>query len=87
MARRDFFKTIKRVPDGIPKECDIRSSDAIMLYEKSQEKDGFWQVMEWCLTYGYVMGHQATINGTYRETKQKTASMGEADGLQTTSKS
>ncbi len=87
MARRSLFKTLKRMPDGIPNEYDIGMSDAITLNEIAKEKDGLWRVIGWCLAYGYVAGHDATIKGTYREAKQKTASMGVADGLQTTSKS
>ncbi len=88
--RRDFFKTVSLVPDGcMPSAYEISQDDVTMLYREAQTNisRGLWNVIKWCLCYGYVMGHRATINGTYRETKQKTASMGVADGLQTTSKS
>ncbi len=79
MAKRDFLKTVALVPDGLlPSRYEIDLDDVLFLYREafSNKQDGLWNVIKWCLCYGYVMGHRATKNGTYREINQKTAHAG-----------
>ncbi len=90
MPKRNFLKTVALVPNGyLPNEYIIDLDDVLFLYREafSNKQDGLWNVIKWCLCYGYVMGHRATMNGTYREAKQKGRQHGNADGLQTTNKS
>ncbi len=84
MAKRDFFKTVALVPDGLlPSRYEIDLEEIRMLYAevKTRGRDGLWNVICWCMCYGYVMGHRATKNGIYREAKKKDRQHGNADGL------
>ncbi len=70
MAKRDFFKTVALVPDGLlPSRYEIDLDVIRMLYAevKTRGNDGLWNVICWCMCYGYVMGHRATKNGAYKE--------------------
>ncbi len=72
MCKRDFFKTVALVPEGLlPTNYEIDLDDIITLYREISvnRRDGIWNVISWCLCYGYVMGHRATINGVYKEVR------------------
>ncbi len=86
MAKRDFFKTVALVPDGLlPSRYEIDLEEILMLYAEVRTRgyDGLWNVICWCLCYGYVMGHRATKNGTYKEKphqQSRTAHAGRVKG-------
>ena len=69
VRHRDFFKTVELVPNGLlPERYDLSVADFDILYRESRKgNDGLWNVIKWCLCYGYVMGHRATVNGVYKE--------------------
>ena len=71
-SNRNFFKTVAHVPGGFLPEAYIPTGEDIaLLYAYEKEADGLWEVVKWCLAYGYVMGHRATVNGKYVELKGK----------------
>ena len=73
MAKRDITEIVKLVPDGyLPPAYELNSDDLTFLYRKAQEPDGLFKVIGMSVAYGYVMGHRATINGTYIENKELT---------------
>lgn len=73
MAKRDITEIVKLVPDGyLPPAYELNSDDLTFLYRKAQEPDsGLFKVIGMCVAYGYIMGHRATINGTYKEAHGK----------------
>ena len=74
MSKRDFFKTVALVPNGLlPSAYEIDLEDVHKLYKEIRTRgyDGIWNVISWCLCYGYVMGHRATKNGAYKEVRPK----------------
>lgn len=72
--RRDFMRTVSLVPgELLPLHYEIDLDDIHMLYHeiRSHGHQGVWNVIKWCLCFGYVMGHRATKNGTYKEVSRK----------------
>ena len=73
MSKRDFFKTASLVPEGLlPTRYEIDLDDVHRLYHEihTNHNEGIWNVIKWCLCYGYVMGHRATKNGAYKEIRK-----------------
>ena len=71
---RNFFKTVALVPGGLlPTRYELDLGDICRLYQEVRQKHdkGIWNVICWCLCYGYVMGHRATVNGSYKEAGRK----------------
>lgn len=73
MSHRDFFKTVELVPNGLlPYRYDLSIEDADIIYREARKGPvGLWNVVKWCLCYGYVMGHRATKNGVYKEVNKR----------------
>ncbi len=72
MCKRDFFKTVALVPNGLlPTNYEMALDDINRLYKEVRvnRDNGLWNVIKWCLCYGYVMGHRATKNGVYKEVR------------------
>ncbi len=85
MKKRDFFKTVALVPDGLlPTNYEIDLEDIHRLYAEIRvnRDEGIYNVIKWCLSYGYVMGHRATKNGVYKEVRlSKTESPANGEAL------
>lgn len=73
MPKRDFFKTVSLVPNGLlPTQYELDGIQLRRLFDEARlSYDGLFRVITWCLCYGYVMGHRATKNGTYKEVSRK----------------
>ena len=70
MASRNFMRTVSLVPGGyLPAKYELTGEDYAKLIVKAQNEgtEGICDVIKWCLCYGYVMGHRATVNGAYKE--------------------
>ena len=68
MANRNFFKTVALVKNNqLPDQYNIGSYELTTLYQYMKEGVFLLDVINWCMNYGYVMGHRATVNGTYKE--------------------
>ena len=71
MAKRNFFDTLSTIPDGyVPSGYQLDAEDLHILFHLGQEEDGWYKVIKAAFTYGYIMGHRATIKGTYKEAKR-----------------
>lgn len=66
MARRDMLKTAGTVKGTVDPNYDLRQSDIENLYMMAVS--GLCcEAIAAAFRYGYVMGHRATIKGTYKE--------------------
>ena len=66
MARRDVLKTADTVKGEIDPSYDLRQDDIEKLYMMAVS--GLCcEALVIAFRYGFVMGHRATIKGTYKE--------------------
>lgn len=74
MRNRDFKKTVSLIPERwLPPNytiCDVDTMELVEMIKKGGW-DGIFDAISMCLRYGYVMGHRATKNGVYKETRPK----------------
>ena len=74
MDRRDIFKTAALIRERwLPERYTINSTDTVKLLDiiRTKDLDECLEVISVCMRYGYVMGHRATLNGTYKETRNR----------------
>jgi len=68
MAVRNLFKTIAKVPgELIPTRYRPDPQYLSFMIRYARTKERTWDIMKWCMAYGYYAGHRATVKGSYKE--------------------
>ncbi len=68
MAIHNLFKIIAKVPgELIPSRYRPDPQYLSFMIRYARTKERTWDIIKWCIAYGYVMGHRATVNGSYKE--------------------